>query len=308
MKLKIISGTTNPKLASGIASVLGLSLTKTVIKKFKDGEIYVQISENVRGDHVFVVQSICTPVNDSLMELLILIDALKRSSAGRITAVISYYGYARQDRKSEAREPITAKLVADLLEVAGASRVLVVDLHVPQIQGFFNIPVDEVSAIPIFGEYLKDLSIKNPVVVAPDVGAVKKARQLARRLNDCPIAIIDKRRTAHNEADVYNVVGDVEGKTAIILDDIIDTGNSIVKAVERLSKSTDDIYVCATHALFSDNAVQKLENSVAKQIIVSDTIPFNQDSKKVKVLSMARFLSHVIDNIYKNKSVSELFN
>ena len=194
MNLKLISGSSNIKLASDIASLLGMPLTKNILKRFRDGEIYVQISENIRGDDVFVIQSVSNPVNDNLMELLIIIDALKRASAGRITAVIPYYGYARQDRKSDPREPITAKLVADLLSIAGASRVLVVDLHVPQIQGFFNIPVDEVSAIPLFAEYIKDLSINDPVVVAPDVGATKKARQLAKRLNNCPLARFDEPR------------------------------------------------------------------------------------------------------------------
>ncbi|HIH32513.1 TPA: ribose-phosphate pyrophosphokinase [Candidatus Woesearchaeota archaeon] len=308
MNLKLISGSSNIKLASDIASLLGMPLTKNILKRFRDGEIYVQISENIRGDDVFVIQSVSNPVNDNLMELLIIIDALKRASAGRITAVIPYYGYARQDRKSDPREPITAKLVADLLSIAGASRVLVVDLHVPQIQGFFNIPVDEVSAIPLFAEYIKDLSINDPVVVAPDVGATKKARQLAKRLNNCPLAIIDKRRSAHNESDIYNIVGDVEGKTAIIFDDIIDTGNSIVKAVERLSQSTNEVYVLATHGVFSGNAIDILESSAAKQIIITDTIRLSQETKKIKVLSMAKFLSHVIINIHNDKSVSELFN
>jgi len=308
MNLKLISGSSNIKLAYDIASLLGMPLTKNILKRFRDGEIYVQISENIRGDDVFVIQSVSNPVNDNLMELLIIIDALKRASAGRITAVIPYYGYARQDRKSDPREPITAKLVADLLSIAGASRVLVVDLHVPQIQGFFNIPVDEVSAIPLFAEYIKDLSINDPVVVAPDVGATKKARQLAKRLNNCPLAIIDKRRSAHNESDIYNIVGDVEGKTAIIFDDIIDTGNSIVKAVERLSQSTNEVYVLATHGVFSGNAIDILESSAAKQIIITDTIRLSQETKKIKVLSMAKFLSHVIINIHNDKSVSELFN
>jgi len=307
MRLRLISGTTNIPLAEGIAMHLGVPLTKRVIKKFLNGEIYVQISENVRGDDVFVIQSISNPVNDSLMELLILIDALKRASANRIIAVITHYGYARQDRKAEAREPITAKLVADMLGSAGATRVLTVDLHAPQIQGFFNIPVDEVSAIPLFAKYFAEKHIVDGVVVSPDVGGVKRARSFAKRLN-MPIAIVDKRRTAHNEAEVMNVVGDIEGKTAILIDDIIDTGNSIIKAADELAKTAKEVYICATHPIFSNGCDVRLEACSAKEIVVSNTIPLNCDSDKIKVINMAKFLSDVISNIHNNKSVSELFN
>ncbi|MGV8141541.1 MAG: ribose-phosphate diphosphokinase, partial [Candidatus Woesearchaeota archaeon] len=270
MKLRIISGTSNIPLAEDISMHLGIPLTKRVIKRFMDKEIYVQISENIRGDDVFIIQSASNPVNDSLMELLIMVDALKRASAGRITAVITYYGYARQDRKAEAREPITAKLVANMLESAGVSRVLAIDLHVPQIQGFFNIPVDEVSAIPLFAKYLSEKNISNGVVVSPDSGGVKRARSLANRLN-MPIAIIDKRRTGHNEAEVMNVIGEIEGKTAILLDDIIDTGTSIVKSANAISKTAKEVYVCATHAVFSEGCEAKLEECMAKEVIVSNT-------------------------------------
>ena len=308
MKLRIISGSSNQKLAEEIALHAGIGLTNRVLKRFKDGEIYAQITDNVRGDDVFVVQSICHPVNDSLMEFLILIDALKRASAGRITAVVPYYGYGRQDRKAEAREPITAKLLADLITIAGADRMLAMDLHVPQIQGFFGIPVDEVSAVPLFSRYFLSKGIKNPVVVAPDAGSAKRARSLAKRL-DCPIAIIDKRRGAHNEADVMNIVGDVVGKNAILIDDIIDTGNSVVKAVESLSRLASEVYICATHGVFSDNCIDKLQSCQAKEIVISNTIPVETGQHdKIKVLTIGRFLSRVIQNINQDRSVSELFN
>jgi len=307
MKLRLISGTTNVPLAEGISMHLGLPLTKRIIKRFADQEIYVQISENVRGDDVFIIQSISNPVNDSLMELLILIDALKRASAGRITALITYYGYARQDRKAEAREPITAKLVADMLTSAGISRVLTIDLHAPQIQGFFNIPVDEVSAVPLLAKYFAEKNIENGVVVSPDSGGVKRARFLAKRLN-MPIAIVDKRRIAHNEAEVVNVIGDIAGKTAIIIDDIIDTGTSITKSADEIAKTAKEVYICATHAVFSNGCIEKLEKCSAKEIVVSNTIPLTINHDKIKVISMAKFLSDVVNNIHRHKSVSELFN
>jgi ribose-phosphate pyrophosphokinase len=306
MRLRLITGTRNVPLAEDISMHLGVPLTKRIIKRFMDGEIYLQISENIRGDDVFIIQSISNPVNDSLMELLILIDALKRASAGRITTVITYYGYARQDRKAEAREPITAKLVADMIASAGASRVLTVDMHAPQIQGFFNIPVDEVSAIPLFAKYFAEKNIMDGVVVSPDTGGVKRARSFASRLH-MPLAIIDKRRTAHNEAEVMNIVGDIEGKTAILIDDIIDTGNSIIKAADELSKTAKEVYVCATHPVFSNGCMDKLADSKAVEIVVSNTIPLENPNKKIKIINMARFLSDVINNIHNNKSVSELF-
>jgi ribose-phosphate pyrophosphokinase len=308
MELRLIAGTSNIPLAEGISMHLGIPLTKRIINRFMDKEIYVQISENVRGDDVFIIQSVSNPVNDSLMELLILIDALKRASAGRITAVITYYGYARQDRKAEAREPITAKLVANMLSSAGASRVLTIDLHAPQLQGFFNIPVDEISAIPLFAKYFAEKNITDGVVVSPDTGGVKRARSFARRLN-MPIAIIDKRRTAHNEAEVVNVIGDVEGKTAILIDDIIDTGISITKAADELSKTAKEVYICATHPVFSNGCSDKLKNCSVKEVVVSNTIPLNCDNnEKIKVINMAKFLSDVINNIHNNESVSKLFN
>lgn len=306
MKLRMITGTKNVPLAEDISMYLGIPLTKRTIKSFMNGEIYVQIGDNIRGDDVFVIQSVSNPVNDSLMELLIIIDALKRASAGRITAVITHYGYARQDRKSEAREPITAKLVADMITIAGASRVLTIDMHSPQIQGFFNIPVDEVSAIPLFAKYFAEKNIMDGVVVSPDTGGVKRARFLASRLH-MPLAIIDKRRTVHNDAEVMNIVGDIAGKTAIIVDDMIDTGNSIAKAADELSKTAKEVYICATHPIFSNCCMEKLVNSKAVEIVVSNTIPLDNPDKKIKVINIARFLSDVINNIHNNRSVSELF-
>lgn len=307
MKLKLLSGTSNLPLAQDMAKHLGIALTQRIIKRFKDGEIYTQIGENIRGDDVFIVQSISNPTNDNLMELLILIDALKRASAGRITAVITYYGYARQDRKAEAREPITAKLVANLLTSAGANRVVTIDLHAPQLQGFFDIPADGISAIPLFAKYFAEKNITNGVIVSPDTGGVKRALSLAKRLN-MPLAIIDKRRSAHNEAEVVNMVGDVEGKTAILIDDIIDTGTSIIKATEMLSKTASEVYICATHAVFSDDCYTRLNNSKAKEIVVSNTIMVNRTAEdKIKVINMAKLLSDVIYNIHNDKSVSTLF-
>jgi len=307
MKLRIISGSSNPELALEVAKHSGINLTKTILKRFKDGELYVKINESIRGDDVFVIQGSSKPVNDNLMELLIIIDALKRASAGRITAVIPYYGYARQDRKAEAREPITAKLVADMITSAGANRVLTCDLHVPQLQGFFNIPVDEISAIPLFAKHFIEKKISNPVIVAPDTGAVKRARSMAKRLH-CPIAIIDKRRPMHNETEIVNIVGDVEGRTAILLDDIIDTGNSVINAAQALSAKASEVYIVATHAVFSDGCPARLESSAAKEVVITDTIEQHCDSQKIKVISLAKLLSEVIRDINENKSVSELFN
>lgn len=306
MALRIVSGSYNKELSDKLSDHLKIPLVNTTIKRFKDGEIYVQLKENVRGDDVFVIQSISGSVNDALMELLILIDAIKRASANRITAVITYYGYARQDRKAEAREPITAKLVADLITKAGANRLLTIDLHVPQIQGFFEIPVDEISAIPLFSKYLLEKQLSDMVVVATDAGSAKRARTLAKRLNNCPIAIIDKRRSEHNVSEVVNIVGDVSGKTAIIIDDIIDTGGSISGAAIELSKLCKEVYICATHPVFSDGCIKKLNSSTAIEVIVSDTIP-TKTNGKITVISIADFLAQVIHNIHNHRSVSELF-
>jgi len=307
MKLRIISGTANQALAQAIAQDAGIELTKCNIKRFNDGECYVQVSENIRGDDVFVIQSTSFPVNDNLMELLIMIDALKRASAGRITAVIPYYGYGRQDRKAEAREPITAKLVADLISKAGAQRILAVDLHAAQIQGFFNVPVDEISAVPLFAKYFLEKKLNDLVVVAPDVGAVKRARSLAKRLN-CPIAIIDKRRAVHNDMEIMNIIGDISGKTAILLDDIIDTGNTITKSADALAKTAKDVYICATHAVFSNGCDAKLINCAAKEVVVANTVPLHCDHPKIKIVDMGKLMADVIKNINENKSVSTLFN
>jgi len=306
MKIRIIAGSSSKGLALEVSKHIGIDLTDCIIKQFKDGETYVKINESIRGDDVFIIQSTSNPVNDNLMELLIMIDALKRASAERITAVIPYFGYARQDRKAEAREPITAKLVADMITMAGASRVLACDLHVPQIQGFFNIPVDEISAIHLFAKYFIEKNIQNPVVVAPDAGAAKKARTLAKLLK-CPIAIIDKRRAVHNEAESINIVGDVEGKTAILLDDIIDTGNSVINAADMVATKANSVYICATHAVFSSGCPTRLASSHATEVVVSNTISQNCDNPKIKRLSIARLLAEVILNIHNHKSVSGLF-
>ncbi len=305
MKLTLISGTSNRKLAEEISAHIGVALTKTTIKKFKDGEIYIKINESIRGNDVFIIQSTCGSANDNLMELLIIIDALKRASASRITAVMPYYGYARQDRKAEAREAITAKLVADLITTAGANRIVTIDLHAPQIQGFFNMPVDELTAISLFGKYFIGKKLKDVVIIAPDTGSVKRARILAKILN-APIAIVDKRRTTHNECEVMHIVGDIDGKCAIIMDDMIDTGGTIINACNKIAETASSVYICASHPVFSDNAGEKLEKCRAKEVVITNTIPYTGNGK-IKVISVAPLLSNAILNINQNKSVSTLF-
>ncbi len=282
---------------------------KSVVKTFSDGEINVEIHESVRGMDVFVIQSICSPVNDNLMELLILIDALKRASAERITAVLPYYGYARQDRKVLPRAPISAKLVADLITTAGASRVLTVDLHAGQIQGFFNIPVDHLFAAPVLLEYLRKLE-DQMVVVSPDAGGVERARAFAKRLN-ASLAIIDKRREAPNVSQVMNIIGDVKGLTAVLLDDIVDTGGTLVRAATALmEKGAKEVYACCTHPVLSGQAVKILSESPIKEMIVTDSIPLREkarDNPIFKVLSISGILAEAIQRIYRDESVSSLF-
>jgi ribose-phosphate pyrophosphokinase len=305
MELKILSGTSHPELARDIARHLNVPLTKTTIKTFKNGEIYARIEESIRGDDVFVIQSPSHQVNDALMELLILIDALKRASAGRITAVMPHYCYARQDFKSKPREPITAKLVADLLTAAGVSRILTVDLHADQIPGFFNIPVDNLWAENLFFEYFKQKNTKDVVVVAADAGGAKRARHLAKKFQT-DIAIIDKRKEEHYTQKAMNVVGDVKGKNCILLDDMIDTGGTIISGAEALKgQGAKTVSICATHAVFSGNAKERLLKSVAEEIVVTDAIP-TKSEKKLKVLSVAKLLAEAISSIHQNKSVSEL--
>jgi len=310
--IKIFSGNSNKELANNIAAKLGLTVGDATVGVFSDGEIFVNIGETVRGSDVFVVQSTCYPVNDNLMELLIMIDAFKRASAGRITAVIPYYGYARQDRKAKARDPISAKLVADLITSAGANRVLTMDLHAPQIQGFFNIPVDHLLGVPIlcpyFAEKFKD-NLDDVVVVSPDFGSVTRARNFAQRLN-VPIAIIDKRRPKANVAEIMNIIGDVKDKTVILVDDLIDTAGTITQGAQALvDKGAKEIYACCTHPVLSGPALERIENSPIKELVVLDTIKLTDDKKsgKIKVLTVANIFADAIERIYEDISVSPLF-
>ncbi len=309
--LMILSGTANPELAKEVADYLELSVAPVKISPFSDGEIYVQVQDSVRGLDCFLIQPTCSPVNENLMELLIVLDALKRASAGRITVVMPYYGYGRQDRKAAGREAITAKLIADLLTTAGAQRVVTLDLHAPQIMGFFNILVDHLYASPVLLEYIRSLNQTDIVLVSPDVGGVSRARAFAKKLDDAPIAIIDKRRSAHNVAEVYSVVGDVKGKVAIMVDDLVDTAGTLVKGAELLKKEgAKAIYACATHAVLSGPANQRLDDSPIEKLIVTNSIPQDPKliSKKVTILSVAKLLGEAIARIHDDTSVSELFN
>ncbi len=307
--LRIFTGNSNPELVKKICEALQTSLGKSVVRFFSDGEINVEIHESVRGMDVFVIQSLCAPVNDNLMELLILIDALKRASAERITAVLPYYGYARQDRKVLPRAPISAKLVADLITTAGASRILAVDLHAGQIQGFFNIPVDHLFAAPVLLEYLKQLR-DDIVIVSPDAGGVERARAYAKRI-DASLAIIDKRREGPNVAQVMNIIGDVSGMSAVLVDDMVDTGGTLVRAAFALAeKGAKSISACCTHAVLSGQAVKMINESPIKEMIVTDTIPLREEAKscpKIKVLSVSGLLADAIRRIYEDESVSCLF-
>lgn len=308
--IKIFSGKSNPDLAAKIAEYLGTTVGPMISKNFSDGEIYVQIQESIRGDDVFIVQSLCNPVNENLMELLIIIDAFKRASAKTITAVIPYYGYARQDRKTAGREAITAKLVADLLTTAGANRILALDLHTGQIQGFFNILVDHIYSTPVLIKYIKDKNLGPDIVaVSPDAGGVERTRFFAKKLN-CPIAIVDKRRRAHNVAEVENVIGDVKGKIAVLIDDMIDTAGTITEAAKLLVKEgAKEVYVCAAHPVFSGPAIERLANSPIKEVIVTNTIPLKSGVlEKVTELSIAPLLGEAIARIHNDESVSSLFD
>lgn len=309
-KAILISGTANKELSDKISEFLGIPLTPTKIKRFSDGETMVEIDGNVRGKDVFLIQSTCPPVNDNLMELLIVMDALKRASASTITSVIPYYGYARQDRKVAPRAPISAKLVSDLITVAGASRVLTVDLHAGQIQGFFNIPVDNLYAIPVFMNYLKNSNLLDPVAVSPDAGGVERARAYAKRLN-ASLAIIDKRREKPNQSEVMNIIGDVKSKTAIIVDDMIDTAGSLCNsAVALKNNNASRIIACATHAVFSGQAIERITNSPLDEVIVTDTIPLSEEAKrcsKIKVVTISALIGEAIKRIISGDSLSALF-
>lgn len=308
--IKILSCNANKELAKDIAFNLGLSVGDAQISTFSNGETGVSIYESIRGADVFVVQSTCTPVNDNLMQLLIMIDALKRASAGRINAVIPFYGYARQDRKAKSRDPISAKLVANLLQAAGADRVITMDLHAAQIQGFFDIPVDHLIAAPLLTNYFINKKLDDIVVVSPDVGGVTRARQLASKL-DAPIAIIDKRRPKPNVSEVMNIIGDVTGRNCIIVDDMIDTAGSVLNAAKALKNmGAKDVYVACTHAVLSGPAYERISDPLIKELIVTNTIPIPEDKMldKIKVLSVATLLAEAIKRIYEGQSLSKLFD
>ncbi len=309
--MKVLAGTSNSRLCENIARQLKLKLVNSNIKRFADGEVYIEINENIRGNSIFVVQSTSNPANDNLMELLICIDALRRSSAKNITAVIPYFGYARQDRKVVPRTAISAKLVSNLITNAGANRILSVDLHAGQIQGFFDIPVDNLFSTPIFAKHIKrKLRINNLICVAPDVGGVERARSLGRRIN-VSIAIVDKRRPAPGKSEVMNIVGNIKNKNCVIVDDIIDTGGTIVNAAKALKdKDAKDIYVYITHAVLSGQAVEQIEKSQIKKLITTDTIDNSKKirgSKKIEIISMAPIISEAMKRIANSTSVSSLF-
>ena len=310
--IKIFTGNSHPELAQEIAKILGLEVGAGNVGTFSDGEISVNIGETVRGADVFIVQSTCSPVNNNLMELLIMIDAFKRASAGRITAVIPYYGYARQDRKAKSRDPITAKLVADLLTTAGAHRVLTLDLHAAQIQGYFNIPVDHLVGSPILSKYFVDKGLidqDDVVVVSPDLGSVTRARKFADRLH-APIAIIDKRRPKANVSEIMNIIGDVEGKRCILIDDMIDTAGTITNAANALKDlGAKNVYACCTHGVLSGPAFERINNSAIEELVMLNTIklPENIDKKKFKSISVAPIFAEAIKRIYNNEPISKLF-
>jgi ribose-phosphate pyrophosphokinase len=309
-KFKIFCGTANEALTEEICAFLGIPRGKATVTRFSDGECYVQVLENVRGADVFVVQPTCFPVDEHLMELLLLIDALKRASARRITTVIPYYGYARQDRKDKPRVPVSSKLVADLLTTAGAHRALVVDLHAPQIAGFFNIPVDHIFASPVLVDHFRKMQLPNLTVVSPDAGGVERARFFAKKI-DAALAIVDKRRTDMNVAEVMHVIGDVRGRTCLIIDDIIDTAGTLVKTAEALVKAgASKVFSCASHPVLSGSAIEKISRSSLEEVIVTNTIPLTEKARsepKIKVLSIAGLLGRTIQSIHEETSVSTLF-
>lgn len=307
-KLKLFYGNAHPELAREIAEYLDIPLSKTIVSPFPDGETLVEIQESVRGEDVFIIQPTCPPVNNNMMELLLMIDAAKRASARRITAVIPYFGYARQDRKVKPRVPISSKLVANLITTAGASRVLSVDLHAGQIQGFFDIPVDHLFAAPVLIEYFKNKKLEDFAVVSPDAGGVERTRAFAKRLG-APMAIVDKRRNDNREVKVMHVVGDVKGKDVLLVDDLIDRAGTLTEAVRGLKENGAlDIYCCATHAVFSEPAAERIDECEVKEVIVTNTIPPKENiSPKVNVLSIAPLLGEAIKRIHLEDSVSCLF-
>ena len=309
-ELKVFCGNANIALAQAISNTLGLPVGRAEVSTFSDGEISVNIDETVRGVDVFIIQPTCPPVNHNLMEILIMIDAFKRASAGRITAVLPYYGYARQDRKAKARDPITAKLVADILTAAGANRVLTMDLHASQIQGYFDIPVDHLLGVPILARYFKEKRLSDVTIVSPDIGSVTRTRNFANHLN-APIAIVDKRRPKANVSEIMNVIGNIEGRNVILVDDLVDTAGTITQAANMLKEfGAKEVYACCTHPILSGPALQRIKNSAIKELVVTDTVqlPKEKQNGKIKVISVAPVFSEAILRIHKNISVSKLFD
>ena len=307
---KVFAGNSHIELAEEIASIMGKPLGKATVNKFSDGEISVNLWESVRGIDIYIVQSTCNPVNDNLMELLIMIDAMKRASAGRINAVIPYYGYARQDRKAKARDPITAKLVANLIVAAGADRVVTMDLHANQIQGYFDIPVDHLVGMPILTKYFKQKNLEDLVVVSPDHGSVTRARNMAELL-DCPIAIVDKRRPEPNKSEIMNIIGNIENKNCIIIDDMIDTAGTITNAANAIKDlGAKAVYACATHPVLSGPAIERLENSKIEELVLLNTTPLSEEKRiaKMTFLSVAPLFAEAMTRIFTNGSISKLFD
>ncbi|AZV46032.1 ribose-phosphate pyrophosphokinase [Nautilia sp. PV-1] len=308
MKFKLFSGTANPKVAADIAEYLDRPLSKITVNRFSDGEINVQIGESIRGIDCFIIQPTCAPANDNLMELLIITDAMRRASAKSITAIVPYFGYARQDRKAAPRVPITAKLVANMMEKAGIDRVVTIDLHAGQIQGFFDIPVDNLYGSILFFDYFKELNLKNPIIASPDIGGVARARYFASKLG-LDMVIVDKRREKANVSEVMNIIGDVKGKDVILIDDMVDTAGTMVKAAAALkAKGANSVMAYATHGVLSGPAIDRIKDSVLDELVISDTIPFKGNCKKIKVLSTAKLFAEVIRRIMYNESINKLFD
>ena len=308
MKFKLFSGTANPEVAKEVAYHLDMPLSKMSVTRFSDGEVSVQIGESVRGLDCFIVQPTCAPANDNLMELLVITDAMRRASAKSITAIVPYFGYARQDRKAAPRVPISAKLVANMMEKAGIDRVVTIDLHAGQIQGFFDIPVDNLYGSILFFNYFKELGLKNPIIASPDIGGVARARYFASKLG-LDMVIVDKRREKANVSEVMNIIGDVKGKDVILIDDMVDTAGTMVKAAAALKeKGATSVRAYATHGVLSGPALERIKDSVLEELVISDTIPLKKECKKIKVLKTAKLFADVIERIMYNKSINKLFD